>query len=119
MFKLIGVAGTIGGCTRFLGSRCPNPRRIRVGSNLRSLVYQFLMQTRVAVISNWLGHTKENLGVNERARSLDTVGDLKLPYGLAQAHINGVRGHADLASNVLAGHVLIDEAQALPLSLGQ
>ena len=119
MFKLIGVAGTIGSCTRFLRSRCPNRRRIRVGSNLRSLVYQFLIRIRIAVFSDGLGHTKEDFGVDEGARRLDTVADLKLPYGLAQAHINSVRRNADLARDVLAGHVLIDEAQALPLSLGQ
>lgn len=48
-----------------------------------------------------------------------SVGDLKLAYGLAQPHINGMRRHTELARDVLAGHVLENEAQAVALRIGQ
>jgi len=83
------------------------------------MVYQFLIRIAGRVNSNGLGDTEENLGVYKRAGRLDPVGDLKLAYGLAQPHINGMRRHTELARDVLAGHVLENEAQAVALRIGQ
>gem|GEM_PF-6791711 len=83
------------------------------------MVYQFLIRIAGRVISNWLGDTEENFGVDKGAGRLDPVGDLKLAYGLAQPHINGMRRHTELARDVLAGHVLENEAQAVALRIGQ